>query len=211
MGVVQHIYRVNNCVGFLALLLNTLLLWLILKRSPKELRTYSIILVQTCVLDMLFALALVLTMPVDQPLAGDVPSRLASLDAAAGELLPGGDNTTFLIFSFSALGAQFLYRYLVSSTALISPPPVHLMLVVPLTLAVMTATLQYTGAYAPSALANETAALLGPILEIEPGDKLVLPSIGTTTPYTDAHRRNHRHLHWHLHAYYLVQLQCKGY
>ena len=51
-------------MGFaLALLLNTVLLWLIYKHNL-ELYTYFIILVQTCVVDLLLSMALFLVMPV---------------------------------------------------------------------------------------------------------------------------------------------------
>jgi len=153
MGTIHIIYRVNNCLGFaLALFLNTLLLYLIRKRSPQELRTYSVILIQTCVVDLLFAVALFLAMPiitvVNHSLAMLQGCWLAWIPLPVNFWLVSSTTITY-IFSFSALGVQFLYRYLmvVRGTQLTTHQYTS-MLAVPLALASLTATLLYTGSYA---------------------------------------------------------------
>lgn len=181
MGAIHLIYRINNCVGFsLALLLNTLLLWLIWKRSPQELRTYSIILVQTCVVDLLFALELFLAMPiitvVNHSLVMLQGGWLAWTPLPVNFWLVSSTTITY-VFSFSALGAQFLYRYLMVVRGIqLTSRQYTAMLGVPFALAALSASLLYTGWYATPVLMNQTAAALGPMLEV-PSEGLIVPVI----------------------------------
>jgi len=182
MGTIHLVYRVNNCVGFaLSLLLNTLLLWLILRHSPSELRTYSIILVQTCVLDLLIALLLVLNMPL--VVAVDHALVMFQMGWLSWTALPVNfcivaTTLSILIFHFSALGVQFLYRYLLIVRSIqLTIRQYTAMLGVPLALATITGLLLYIAAYPSLAVMSQVAGVLGPILEV-PSEMLIIPAIG---------------------------------
>lgn len=185
MGTIHLVYRVNNCVGFfLALLLNTLLLWLILKRSSEELRTYSIILVQTCLSDLLFALAIAVGVPVITVIDGG----LVTFQAGWLAWIPLPTNfclvsstISIYIFSFSALGAQFLYRYLASVRGTkLTVRQYTAMLGAPLAVAALTMALQYISTYPSPELMRQTAEVLGPMLGV-PCEGLIVPSIPAKT------------------------------
>lgn len=181
MSTVQLIYRVSNSVGFaLSLLLNSLLLWLIRKRSPQELRTYSLILTQTCVVDLIYALALVLAMPLIIVVDGQLV--ILSVGWLAWIPLPANfclvmSPVVIYIFAFSALGVQFLYRYFVSIHGTrLTHRQYAAMLVVPLALASLAAVLEYIASYPSLELLRHTAEVVGPMLGV-PNEEVV-PFLG---------------------------------
>lgn len=185
MGIVYFIYRVNNCVGFaLSLLLNSLLLWLIRKHSPAELSTYSMILTQTCAVDLLYALSIFLAMPITMPVGQALVTFQAGWLAETPLPLNYGlvsSTVIIYIFSFSATGVQFLYRYwaFVRGTHL-TIRQYTAMLGVPLALATLTAVLQYIAAQQSNGMMRQIAEVLGPVVGV-PSEELIVPAIGSMT------------------------------
>src|SRR3954447_13311254 len=61
----RQLYRINNTVAYvLSIYTNLLLVVLILKKTPKELKLYSVILLQVCVVDFLYSTIYFVDMPV---------------------------------------------------------------------------------------------------------------------------------------------------
>ena len=181
---IRLLYRVNNSVGFgLALLLNALLLTLILLRTPSTMRVYSIILVQACAVDALFATSLFL----DTPAMLAVNQSLVKFPLGffgTGMTLPWAFlfmlfSPATLIFSFPALGVQFVYRYLVVvREARITARHYLSMLLIPTAIVIAFIPLLYAAFYpsSPEAMAP-MAALVAPVLN-EPPDDIVVSFIG---------------------------------
>lgn len=97
--------------------MNTLLVFLITRRTPKELQLYSRILLQTCVVDLLFVIT---SLPV-MPVVIVVGERRYMLQAGFSQrLFPSEANfwlvvATVVLFMVASgsLAVQFVYRYLV--------------------------------------------------------------------------------------------------
>ncbi|KAL7080077.1 hypothetical protein ACQ4LE_000610 [Meloidogyne hapla] len=101
------------CIG---LTLNFVLIWLILRKSPKEMRVFSHILMQTCCADLIMLTINLLAQPI---YASDEGVGIVVLNGPLRQLssLPQNlflfiwDNCFF--FSFFGFAAQFIYRYLI--------------------------------------------------------------------------------------------------
>ncbi|KAF7636793.1 hypothetical protein Mgra_00003739 [Meloidogyne graminicola] len=101
------------CIG---VTLNSILIWLIIKKSPKEMRVFSHILLQTCFADLIMLTINVLTQPI---YTSDEGIGIVLLNGPVHNLnsLPQNlmlfiwDNCFF--FSFFGFAAQFVYRYLI--------------------------------------------------------------------------------------------------
>ena len=114
---------------------NSLLLWLIFRRTSKEKKMYSQILMQSCIMDILLLLLAQLVQPVCPPLAPPPSNKMPptsrkvffvengvghDLMASQFGWLPNTANHIlfmcwFVAFYFSMVGlcVQFIYRYLV--------------------------------------------------------------------------------------------------
>ncbi|CAK5077483.1 unnamed protein product [Meloidogyne enterolobii] len=101
------------CIG---LTLNCILIWLIIRKSPKEMRVFSHILMQTCCADLIMLTINLLAQPI---YASDEGVGIVVLNGPMRHLgtLPQNlilfiwDNCFF--FSFFGFAAQFIYRYLI--------------------------------------------------------------------------------------------------
>ena len=110
--------RLNNTLGLVSGAgLNAALLSLIWHCTPKEMHVYSVVLLQTCVIDLCFLVVYYACMPIN--VAG-IGKMQYMVQAGWFESAPVWVNftlcsaviTVFLI-SYVSIGTQFLYRYLV--------------------------------------------------------------------------------------------------
>lgn len=111
-------HQINNAVCFVvAVFLNSLLLCLIFNRSPAELKQYSRILVQMCLLDLLAATFAFLHGPVFLLSNGSVVlygvGPLGQSDSHLFNLMVFLPWIWALAFEQSSLSMQFIYRYLI--------------------------------------------------------------------------------------------------
>jgi len=107
-----------------SLFLNTLLIYLILKHSTREMRVYSRILLQTCITDFCYSLVLFASMPISTVVDGNhiilqgcliFPRRLDESEQSRVWL----DFTLVMLWALvfmyhvNALPMQYVYRYLI--------------------------------------------------------------------------------------------------
>ncbi|KAL3073965.1 hypothetical protein niasHT_039459 [Heterodera trifolii] len=119
MRLIQ-IHRLNASISlFLALCLNAILILLVVKRSPKELKVYKRILLQTAIVDIVLSVFLFLSQ--DITLSTNRWLLVLSVSQFSDYFLLPAQFGVLLIhiwlivhfFSLSGLCVQFVYRFLV--------------------------------------------------------------------------------------------------
>jgi len=120
------INRISNSLSCgISLCLNTLLIYLIARKSTREMRVYSRILLMTCITDLCYSLILFVTMPISTVIDGN------HIILQIGYLFPRGcpgineerrvwlDFTLVMLWALvfmyhvNALPMQYVYRYLI--------------------------------------------------------------------------------------------------
>jgi hypothetical protein len=115
-SIVRRLHRLNSLsCTILGTVLNLLLIWLIQKRTVKEMRVYSRILLQTCIADLVFLAVNELTQPI---FIIDGAEAIGLLNGPLGRASTPWNFAGFTLwlfnFYFSIFGicVQFIYRYL---------------------------------------------------------------------------------------------------
>uniref|UniRef100_A0A914MP60 G-protein coupled receptors family 1 profile domain-containing protein n=1 Tax=Meloidogyne incognita TaxID=6306 RepID=A0A914MP60_MELIC len=115
--MIREINQASAISAFsIGVILNSLLIWLILQKSPKEMRVFSHILIQTCAADLIMLTINLFTEPI---FTSDKGVSIVVLNGLLRHIgwIPHNlilfiwDNCFF--FSFFGFTSQFIYRYLI--------------------------------------------------------------------------------------------------
>lgn len=181
---IRTLYRLNNTVGFtLALPLNAILLICIFWHTPKEMRAYSVVLAQVCIMDMVVASAWFSFMPCMVTIDGALLKFPLGYFHFEDIPMPtlfwfSSFNSGAVIIGFSSIGVQFLYRYLMMvRQARLGARHYFAMLTVPVALTVIAVWLTYVAYYPTPETMAAMAVKVADLLE-EPGStEVIVPFI----------------------------------
>ncbi|KAI1727236.1 serpentine type 7TM GPCR chemoreceptor str domain-containing protein [Ditylenchus destructor] len=124
------VYSTTSWICFvLGSMLNGLLIWLVMKKSPRELKAYNCILVQTCVVDLFALILSVMVQPIYIMLEGSnlmlqnglFRSTTQPVNFIMAELWVLG-----YYFSIVSIVIQFIYRYLTVCRNVTVTPIIHM-------------------------------------------------------------------------------------